>query len=234
MVDIVSVVNAVVEWLKGLAVALAPYANVIAAFAAVVTAIIAVIALGSTANDSRERSRPLVFAMFRQAEHSDTSFELVVRNYGASAARELSVTFDPPLSAEDRQETRTDFVARRYDRTIPLLPPGSELSNTWWGGRVAAGGNELVNGLNTPDEVTVSVRYKGNRIRYYSDQFALSADTMKLTTYSVSSTSMRGRMKTIAESLTSLATQTKGINGLIYDIGRRLVPDDEEDDPANM
>lgn len=214
--------------------ALAPYTDVISAFAAIITAIIAIVALGSTARDSRERSRPMIFAMFREAEHSDSSFELVVKNFGTSAARDLVVEFDPPLTEEDRKDELTDFVAKRYDKPIPLLPPGSELTNTWWGGGISpGGGSELTNRLNTPDEVAVSVSYKGNRFRRYRDKFSLSADTIKLRTYTVSSTSMPGRMKTIAESLKSIATQTKATNSLIHDIGRRLTvdkPDDERDE----
>lgn len=138
-------------------------------------------------------------ALFRMAAHSDTAFELVIRNYGMSAARDLHVSFDPPLSDEDRKDGLTDMVAKRYDAAIALLPPGSELTNTWWRGK-NTGTNELVNGLNTPEEVSVTVSYKGNRIRQYRDTFPLHADIIKLTTYSVSSTSTPGRMKTIAES----------------------------------
>jgi hypothetical protein len=211
------------DWLDTLVDLLEPYTAVISAFATVATAVIAIVALGSTARDSRERSRPMIFAMFREAEHSDSSFELVVKNFGLSAARDLEVKFDPPLSKENREDELTDFVAKRYDNPIPLLPPGSELTNTWWGGGVGPGsGNELVNRLSTPDEVVVKVSYKGNRVRRYRDEFSLSADTIKLRTYTVSSTSMPGRMKTIAESMKTIAKQSTATNRLIHDIGRRL------------
>src|SRR5680860_4204 len=208
------------DWLADL---LDPYVAVISALATVATAVVAIVALGSTARDSRERSRPMIFAMFREAEHSDSSFELVVKNFGLSAARDLDVEFDPPLSEDDRKDELTDFVAKRYDNPIPLLPPGSELTNTWWGGGIAPGsGNELVNRLSTPEEVVVKVTYKGNRILRYRDEFALSADTIKLKTYTVSSTSMPGRMKTIAESIKTIAKQSTATNRLIHDIGRHL------------
>lgn len=218
------------DWLADL---MDPYVGVISTFATVVTAIIAVVALGSTARDSRDRSRPLVFATFREAVHSDSSFELVVKNYGTSAARDLEVKFDPPFTAEHRGDELTNFVAKRYDDPIPLLPPGSELTNTWWGGGMTpGGGNELTNRLNTPDEVIVIVSYKGNRIRRYRDAFQLSADTIKLKTYSVSSTSMPGRVKLIAESLKSIATETKATNKLLRDIGRHPVTNDGDIDEA--
>lgn len=213
--------------------ALAPYTDFISAFAAIITAVIAVIALASTARDSRERSRPLVMALFRMAEHSDTAFELIIRNYGTSAARDLHVSFDPPLSEKDRADDLTDTVAKRYDATIALLPPGSELTNTWWRGK-NTGANELVNGLNTPEEVSVTVSYKGNRIRRYQDTFPLHADLIKLTTYSVSSTSTPGRMKTIAEALKAVAAELKLTNRQLREIGRRLPAEDDSDDEANQ
>ena len=218
-----------------LAVLLEPYAALISALATVATAVIAILALGSTARDSRERSRPMIFAMFREANHSDSSFELVVKNFGLSAARGLRVEFDPPLSEDDRKEVLTDFIAKRYGNPIPLLPPGSELTNTWWGGGIAPdSGNELINRLSTPDEVVVKVTYRGNRILRYRDEFALSADTIKLRTYAVSSTSMPGRMKAIAESLKTIANQSKATNSLIHDIGRRLtVPAGDDEAPPS-
>ena len=222
------------EWLRWLVDLLGPYAGVISALATAATAVIAIVALGSTARDSRERSRPMIFAMFREAEHSDSSFDLVVKNFGTSAARDLVVEFDPPLTEEERKDELTDFVAKRYDNPIPLLPPGSELTNTWWGGGITpGGGNELTNQLNTPDEVAVSVSYKGNRFRRYCDKFTLSADTIKLKTYSVSSTSMPGRMKTIAESWTSIAHQSKATHSRMPDIGRRLTVDRPDDAPPS-
>ena len=55
----------------------------------------------------------MIFAMFREAKRSDSSFELVVKNFGFSAARCLVVEFDPPLSDDNRRDELTDFIARR-------------------------------------------------------------------------------------------------------------------------
>lgn len=218
-----------VEWVKWLADITAPYANVMSAFAALVTAVIAIVALSSTARDSRDRSRPVVFAMFREAQHSDSAFDLVVNNLGSSAARNLRIEFDPPLSKDDRKDVLTDFVGKRYDNLIPLLPPGSELTNTWWAGEISPDHpNELVNRLNTPEQVVVRVSYNGNRIRRYRNDFQLMADTIKLTTHNVSSTSMPGRMESITKSLATIATQAKATNSLVHDIGRRLLATEKE------
>jgi hypothetical protein len=223
------------ELLDQLADLLDPYVGVITALATVLTAAVAIVALGSTARDSRDRSRPLVFAMFREAEHSDTSFDLVVKNYGASGARDLVVKFDPPFTAEQRTDELTNFVARRYDQIIPILPPEGELTNTWWGGGMSPGaGNELTNRLSTPDKVVVKISYKGNRFRRYSDDFRLTVDTIKFKTYSVSSTSIPGRVESIAASLKSIATQTKASNSLLHDIGRRMTEQSRETGKAPL
>ena len=59
--------------------------NGLAALAAVDTAAIAIIALRSTAADSRDRSRPYVLAELSLATDSDTSIDIVIR--GTRAAR---------------------------------------------------------------------------------------------------------------------------------------------------
>ncbi|WP_336628279.1 MULTISPECIES: hypothetical protein [unclassified Microbacterium] len=203
------------DWWAWLAKLLAPYTDLISAGAtavsavfAVVTAIIAIVAISATARDSKERTRPVVIALFRQSQNSDTAFELVIRNYGASAARDLRVTFDPPLDAESRLEKNTGMLATRYDSSVPWLPPGSELTNTWWSG-VNNGGPELVNKLKTPDKVVVSVSYKGNRLRRFGENFSLAASDIALTTYNESSTSFPGRMASIAASLSGIQKTLK-------------------------
>jgi len=61
---------------------------------AIATAIVAVLALRQTARDSADRSRPMVLAEFRRAVNSDRTVDLVIRNAGASMARDVHVTFD--------------------------------------------------------------------------------------------------------------------------------------------
>jgi hypothetical protein len=78
----------------------------------------------------------------------------------------------------------------------------------WWSGS-NQGGLELENHIATHDDVTVSLVYKGNRIRRYRDTFTLEAKTMKLKSYSVSSTSMPGMTKSIRDALKTLAEQSK-------------------------
>lgn len=214
----------IVDWLDWFADLLDPYTDVIGALAAIVTAIIAVIALSSTAKDSRERSRPLVIAFFRMAKDNDGAFELVVRNYGQSGAKDLRVTFDPSITAEAQQTDAVAMLARRYEVPIALLPPTAELTNTWWRNDHTTGQAELPNAYGTPDQVVVRVSYRGYRWRRYSDEFPLDVNTIKLTTYSVSSTSMPSRVKSIAESLRGIEDGLGTVNSNL----RQMVPKEKE------
>jgi hypothetical protein len=184
-------------------------ATPIVAVATVVTAIIAIFALRSTARDSRDRTRPVVLAQFRLAAHNDKAFDLIIRNYGQSSARDVEVKFDPPFGMDERKDRLTEILAQRYDKRIPILPPEVEVSNLWWTGRPKPASTELMNALSTPENVTVRISYKGNRVRRYKEKIPLDSRWMKLDTSSVSSDSMRGRTKTIAESVKAIADATR-------------------------
>lgn len=96
--------------------------------AAIVTAAIAVIALRQTSQDSRDRSRPVVIAEFQQARDSTSAIDLVVRNFGASVARDLEVSFEPQLAVPDTGGPFvTPFLIKRYADPIPVIAPGQDL-----------------------------------------------------------------------------------------------------------
>jgi hypothetical protein len=173
--------------------------------AAVVTAVIAVAALRSTARDSRDRSRPVVVPEFVMAEHSDSTIDLRVRNYGQTVADDLHVTFDPPLPAlPPSARLVTRFLKQRYDRTIAHLSPGQELRNIWWSGE-AKGDEMLTNSEPTPDRVRVTVTYRGTARRPYRETYTLDVEDITLETYSTSSSSFPGRLESIDKSLKSLS-----------------------------
>src|SRR5674476_1568029 len=97
----------------------------LAALAAVGTAAIAIVALRSTAADSRDRSRPYVLAELSLATDSDTSIDIVIRNAGLSVARNVHVRFDPVLVVPgDGRRYVTEYTVRRYATPIPTLAPG--------------------------------------------------------------------------------------------------------------
>jgi hypothetical protein len=177
------------------------YGAGIGAVATAATAVIAIIAVLATSFDSRARSQPMVAAEFRTAPDSDTTIEFVITNLGPTPARDVFVSFDPPIVIPNETEAHSaPYLLKRYARPIPVLNPGQLLSNTWYSAR-DLGGAELENSEPTPDEVRVSVSYRGLGLRRIRDSFDLTVETVTLTTFSVSSTSYKGRLKTIDASL---------------------------------
>lgn len=172
-----------------------------------ITAVIAVWALRSAALDSRERSRPVVVAQFRIAKDSHSAIDFVVSNAGQSPARDVMVTFDPPLTIPEGSDGRlTKYLIQRYASAIPTLAPDQELSNIWFSGSISSDGPDLENAEPTPDAVTVTVRYRGSARRHvYIDTFPLHLDSVRLTTYSTSTDSFMGRMKAIQKSVQSVS-----------------------------
>lgn len=171
---------------------------------AIATAIVAVLALRQTARDSADRSRPMVLAEFRRAVNSDRTVDLVIRNAGASMARDVHVTFDPvPVIPDDGGPYVTSVLLRRYERPVSVLTPGQELSNIWWSGR-EGDGTKLVNAEPTPDTVTIGITYRGDRGKAYSESITLDVETITHTSYATSSTSFPGRMESITKSLAAV------------------------------
>lgn len=177
------------------------YGSGIGAVAGVLAALVAILALMSAAWDSKARSQPMIAAEFRPSADNDTEVEFVVTNLGPTPARDVRVAFDPPLvMPADSTRLMAQFIVKRYERPIPVLNPGQVLSNTWWAGQ-AGPGDELTNREPTPDEVRVDVSYKGIGWRRIKESFDLTIEMVTLTTYSVSSTSIKGRLKSVDESL---------------------------------
>ncbi|KAF0833882.1 hypothetical protein [Ornithinibacter aureus] len=182
------------------------------AIAVIVTGLVAVAALFRTAEDSRERSRPMVTAELQRGPNSHSVIDLVVRNSGLTVARDLAVRLDPlPVVPAEGGPYVTPFMLRRYAQPIPVLAPGQELRNIWWSGEVVTGSIELQNREPTTDEVKVSVTYRGPGRRRYSDTYSLHVDIVKMTTYEVSSDSLPGRLETIDKSLRRLSAAATSI-----------------------
>lgn len=172
----------------------------ITASTATVTAVVAVLALVRATQDSAERSRPMVVAELRPAPRSSDAMEFVVRNYGPSLARDLRVSFEPPIpDPHDPSQSVTPFLKQRYASVIPALSPGQELSNIWWSGH--GGAKELENFEPTPDRCKVSLQYRGVRKKVFRECYFIDVDLVKLTTYSVSSTDPGERVGQIAKAI---------------------------------
>lgn len=167
--------------------------------------VVAVMALRSSAVDNRARSQPMVTAEFRAALDRDSTIDFVVSNAGPTPARDVRVTFMPELVMPvDTSRLVAQFIVKRYGKSIPVLNPSQLLSNTWWAGH-NTGGTELENREPTPDQVTVTLSYLGIGRRRIVDSFPLNVDTVTDTTWSTSSTSLKGRLGTIDKSLGAIA-----------------------------
>lgn len=175
----------------------------ISAIAAVVTGVIAVVTLIRAGSDSRQRAQPMVLAELRPAKNSDSVIDLVVRNAGATVARNVKVTFDPVIevpAARAHEPLVTGSLVQRYASEIPALAPGQELSNIYWAGEQGAG-SKLENREPTPDRVAVTVTYSGLGWGKLRESFVLDVQVVTLTTWSESSNSMIGRVRAIASAL---------------------------------
>lgn len=121
---------------------LAPWSDVaapISAFGAIITAVVAVATLAASARDSYERTRPLVVPYAKIGpSYIHGSTYLIVKNFGATAAHNVSVTFDPELPKLDVdgdnqpfRDTAAAGLQRRYSAPTPVLAAGQSLTNVW-------------------------------------------------------------------------------------------------------
>jgi hypothetical protein len=179
--------------------------SALGAIAGITATVVAVMALRSSAADNRARSQPMVTAEFRPAPDSDSTIDFVVSNAGPTPARDVKVSFDPELvMPADTSRLVAPFIVKRYGKSIPVLNPGQLLSNTWWAGE-HTGGYELENREPTPDQVTVTLSYLGIGRKRIVESFPLTVETVTDTTWSTSSTSLKGRLATIDKSLSAIA-----------------------------
>jgi hypothetical protein len=193
----------------------------LSSLATAVTAMIAIVALGHTARDSRERSRPMMVAEFQLAVNNDAAIDLVVRNAGPSIARDVTVTFDPRLEVpDDGDRYVTPSLIRRYATAIDAFAPGQEFRNVWWSGR-DKGGPDLENHEPTPDEVAVTISYRGFGRHIYRELVRLHINSILMTTRSTSSTSVPGRLAGIHTSLATIAAASEALAKLAAKAERR-------------
>jgi len=137
------------------------------AVAIIVTAVIAWRTLNATHNDSRARTRPIMVAELRRELLSQGTCLLVLKNLGASVAKDVTVTFEsgPP---DDLKKLPNDnmlkWIYERYATAIQTWAPGWTLSNV-----IRAGQDDL-------SPITVTVAYEGPDHTRYQDKYYLHPD----------------------------------------------------------
>lgn len=93
-------------------------------FAAIATAVVAIVTIRQLRSDSKQQSRPIVVAELRPASSRGSQI-IVIGNYGRTLARDVSVAFDPelPKAPEGRENSWvTGFLASRYEDSIQPWP----------------------------------------------------------------------------------------------------------------
>lgn len=170
--------------------------------AAVGAALVAVFALMRAGFDSASRTRPYVVVEYRVPEYAYKRIDLVIRNAGPTAARDLSVEFTPPFENSTESGDLGAYVARRFASSIDVLGPGQEFASILL--------------IDTADDaksdvgpvLQARVKYgpkKASRLfRRYSDNFSLQRVAYAEQVFSESSDSIRNRVKAISRTLADI------------------------------
>ena len=128
----------------------------------------------------------MVAAELRDHPYADANQILVIRNYGPSIARNVRVTFDPPIPEPDNPaESGAPFLKARYATPLAVLTPGMELDNVYFSGRRQGG--TWVNYEPMPEQVMVRIEYEDDQGNDWADDFPLDTDIIRNRTYTTSS-----------------------------------------------
>ena len=97
-----------------------------------------------------ERSQPYVAVFLQVRSRAGQDIELVVQNFGPTAARNVKVTFDGPLERAGAQDDWTRFSVPE----LPYLAPGQQWT-TWFDSGFSRYGSDL------PSQYRGTVAYEG-------------------------------------------------------------------------
>lgn len=169
--------------------------------ATVIAAVVAIFTLMRAGLDSASRTRPYVVAEFEIPDNAFKQLDLVVRNAGPTAARNLRVSFEPEFDPDAPRPQLGQYVTRRYAQPISVLGPGQTLSSVLWVDPQDESKSDL------GETLTVRVRYDSPRwrIRDYDDVFVLNRVVYTAQVFSVQSDSELGSLRSIAKHLKAIA-----------------------------
>lgn len=153
--------------------------------------------------DSRRRSRPMVSANFVFGPNSSSVVLFRLKNYGPSRAVEVDVRFTPPIKVDES----TEVIRSRYANPIGVLNPGETYDNSWFIPNYSNSDGPTTNHYAHPDKVRVSVTYKRFWWLRYKDVTDLDIATHLHTSDPVSSTSMLGSVRKIADATEKIANR---------------------------
>lgn len=166
----------------------------LSAAAAVVTTVVAVRSLGVTAKDSRDRSRPVLVASLRNSTLGKGTQDLFIKNYGATAARGVTVLFDPPLDDTGDTSKNVHWIGQRYNERIAVWPAGLVLRNVYR------------HPQEDPGRRTVVIAYQGlSRKDRFTDRFIIDPKVVSTETTSNPSFQENKQWKILLETLGAIA-----------------------------
>jgi hypothetical protein len=150
-----------------------------------------------------------VIAEFRPAHAQAVQYlALVLRNVGASVAKDIDVRIAPDLKqwTGGAKDFGRKAIVKRYEKRIPTLGPGQELSNTFQFDAENETASEL------PFDITVIVSYQRSRGwgTRYRDEFPLSVRVLALETWVESSKSTESQIEKSRQALEAIAEALKG------------------------
>ncbi len=166
----------------------------------------------------------MMAAELRRAPFVPGTQLLVVRNYGASIARNVRVSFDPAVPDPDPEivaRSVAPFIKRRYAEPLPVITPGMELSNIWFSG-VQGEGPTWENFEPTAKRFTVTFDYQGPDGYPYNDAFPLDTDLIGTGTQVTSSTSPERQLK---DGVRSLATMQEALTQIAATLDSLRAPE---------
>lgn len=148
---------------------------VVAVIGGLTTATVAIKSLRHTRADSRARTRPMLSAELKIS--GDLHSNLVIKNSGASIARNVTIVFDPPLPNDEYSSDGQGNVARlinqRYQAPIPVWVPGREMENFYWIRDQDSPDDAPLSVDGVPNEVVATISYSDDQGRTYCDRFPL-------------------------------------------------------------
>lgn len=177
-----------------------PWTTPIAAAAA----LIALLAFISTAVDSSRRSRPVMVARLER-DPTDTYIQVVVSNFGGSAARKVRVILPSDFAVGAPSESNLHAYTRdKYKHEIPVWAP-QESQRDYYKLIVPSPGEAF-----PPEIVRATIKYRTDWLRRHKDTFDLDRRPVEIAVTSSNDGDPRESLKTIAAGMKALTLYLTG------------------------
>jgi hypothetical protein len=140
--------------------------------------VVAAVQLADARADKRARERPFVVVEFDGERHPE-EVDIVVRNIGATIARDVEISFDPPLQTTFDDTGYGASFMKSFTEGIPALNPGQSLRAMFDTGAQRAQAD-------LPSRYVATISYSGDLrgAQPYSESAVLDLDLFRNRLYS--------------------------------------------------